>query len=91
MVDRLASGSYIAISHLTSDDQQVRDKVTGFILEATGGHWGRVRSRGEVSAFFDGLEIVPPGLVNVNDWRPDGREEEQSAEWFEFGGVARKP
>jgi hypothetical protein len=67
------------------------EKVTGFILAATGGNWGRVRSREEVAAFFDGLEIRPPGLVKAIDWRPDGREEAQSPEWFEFGGVARKP
>jgi hypothetical protein len=60
MMDRLAPGSYLAISHLVSDDPQVREKVTGFILQATGGHWGRARSRGEVTAFFNGLEIVPP-------------------------------
>jgi hypothetical protein len=92
MIDRLPSGSYVAISHLTSDDPQVRERVTRFALEATGGHWGRVRSREEVAGFFDGLEIVPPGLVKATEWHPDGREEEEgSAEWFEYGGVARKP
>ncbi|HWG61464.1 MAG TPA: SAM-dependent methyltransferase [Streptosporangiaceae bacterium] len=91
MTDRLAPGSCVAISHLTSDDPQVREKVTRFILESTGGHWGRVRSREEVAGFFDGLEVVPPGLVKVNEWRPDGREEPDSPDWFEYGGVARKP
>ena len=75
MVDRLAPGSYIAISHLTSDDPQVREKITQFILAGTGGNWGRVRSREEVATFFDGLEIVPPGLVKATEWHPDGREE----------------
>jgi S-adenosyl methyltransferase len=91
MTDRLAAGSYVAISHLTSDDPQVRERATRFILESTGGHWDRARSREEVAEFFDGLEIVPPGLVKAIEWHPDGREEEQSSEWFEFGGVARKP
>lgn len=91
MMDRLAPGSYLAISHLTADDPKTRQKMTEFTLAATGGHWGRVRSREEVGAFFEGLEIVPPGLVQSTDWHPDGREEDQSPEWFEFGGVARKP
>jgi SAM-dependent methyltransferase len=90
-VDRLAPGSYVAISHLTSDDPQVRERVTRFGLEAHGGHWGRVRSREEVAGFLEGLELVPPGLVKVSEWRPDGREEPDSPEWFEYGGVARKP
>jgi S-adenosyl methyltransferase len=42
-------------------------------------------------AFFEGLEPVEPGLVNINDWRPDGRREEQSRQWIVFGGAARKP
>ena len=91
IVDRLAPGSYVAISHLTSDDAQVRERVTKFGLEAHGGHWGRVRSREEVAGFFDGLELLPPGLVKVNEWHPDGREEPDSPDWFEYGGVARKP
>jgi S-adenosyl methyltransferase len=91
MTGHLAPGSYVAISHLTSDDPQTREKLTRFTLEATGGHWGRVRSREEVAGFFGGLEVVPPGLVKVNEWHPDGREEPDSPEWFEHGGVARVP
>lgn len=91
LIGRLAPGSYLAISHLTSDDPQVRERITAFGLEAFGGQWGRVRSREEVAEFFDGLELVPPGLVKVNEWHPDGREEPDSPDWFEFGGVARKP
>jgi hypothetical protein len=91
MIDRLAPGSYVAISHLTSDDPQVRERITRSGLEDTGGRWGRVRSREEVADFFDGLELIPPGLVKVNEWHPDGREEEDSPDWFEYGGVARIP
>jgi SAM-dependent methyltransferase len=91
MTDRLAPGSYVALSHLTSDNPQVREMMTRFILEAHGGHWGRVRSREEVASFFDGLELAPPGVVKVNEWHPDGREEPDSPDWFEYGGVARKP
>jgi SAM-dependent methyltransferase len=91
MIDRLAPGSYLAISHLTSDDPRVREMLTRSALEDTGGHWGRVRSREEVAEFFDGLEIVPPGLVKTTEWHPDGREEPDSPDWFEYGGVAGKP
>ena len=91
MTDRLSPGSHIAISHLTSDDPQVRERATRFILESTGGHWGRARSREEVAEFFEGLDVLPPGLVKAIEWHPDGSEEDQSSEWFEFGGVARKP
>jgi SAM-dependent methyltransferase len=91
LMDRLAPGSHLAISHLVSDDPIVREKLTSFMLGASGGNWGRVREEHEVRAFFDGLEIVPPGLVNVTEWHPDGREEEQTYGWIEYGGVGRKP
>lgn len=90
-MDRLPSGSYLAISHLVSDDPAVRSKITDFIVGATGGNWGRVRQEEDVRALFRGLELVDPGLVEVTTWRPDGGEEEQTFEWIEYGGVARKP
>ena len=65
--------------------------MTEFALGNTKGNFGRFRKKQEVRAFFDGLEVVHPGLVGVNDWHPDGREEEQSTLWIEFGGVARRP
>jgi hypothetical protein len=90
MMGCLAPGSYLAVSQIVSDDPAVRQQMTEFALGNTKGNFGRFRKKQEVRAFFDGLEVAEPGLVNVNDWHPDGREEEQSTLWIEFGGVARK-
>jgi SAM-dependent methyltransferase len=90
MMDRLAPGSYLAVSQIVSDDPAVRQRMTECALGNTRGNFGRFRKKQEVRAFFDDLEVAEPGLVNVNDWHPDGREEEQSTLWIEFGGVARK-
>jgi hypothetical protein len=91
MMDHLAPGSYLAVSQIVSDDPEVRQRMTEFALASTRGNFGRFRKKQEVREFFDGLEVIEPGLVNINDWHPDGREEEQSTQWIEFGGVARKP
>ena len=91
LMGRLAPGSYLAISHLVSDDPQTREKITAFMVQASGGNWGRVRRKEEVQEFFGGLEINEPGLVNVTDWHPDGTGEEQTFGWLEYGGLARKP
>jgi hypothetical protein len=90
MMNHLAPGSYLAVSQIVSDDPAVRQRMTEFALSNTKGNFGRFRKKQEVRAFFDGLEVAEPGFVNVNDWHPDGREEEQSTLWIEFGGVARK-
>ncbi len=91
MMDRLVPGSYLAISHAVSDDSELLQWGSEVARESYGGRFGRLRSRAAIRAFFGGLEMVEPGLVDVRDWRPDGREEEQSRQWFFFGGVARKP
>jgi hypothetical protein len=46
-----------------------------------------------VAELFEGLEILPPGLVEVSTWRPDNEvaPRQQTQEWIEFGGVARVP
>ncbi|WP_240777498.1 SAM-dependent methyltransferase [Nonomuraea basaltis] len=45
------------------------------------------RSRKEIEALFDGLELVAPGLVGVGEWRGAGAE---GTSWW-LAGVARKP
>ena len=41
---------------------------------------------------FSGLELVPPGVVLVSEWRPEGDEPRPTpAEVSCYGGVARKP
>jgi S-adenosyl methyltransferase len=91
MMSRLAPGSYLAISHVVSDDAELRQQVTGMAAEMSKGRFGRIRKKQEVRAFFEGLGVVEPGLVDLTVWRPDGREEEQSRQWLMFGGIARKP
>jgi hypothetical protein len=90
VLDRLVPGSYLAITHVVSDDAKVRQQMTEVSLANTRGNFGRIRSREEVRAFFGDLEPVEPGLVDIREWRPEGRDEEQADRWFVFGGVARK-
>jgi len=95
VVDRLPSGSFVAVSHLVSESATVRERLTAFMLDVTRGNWGRVRAPEEIEGFFAGAGLRPlaPGLVEVSAWRPDGTDGPvpESTEWFEFGGVARKP
>jgi SAM-dependent methyltransferase len=90
MMSRLVPGSYLAISHPSSDHLELRQSMTALASHTLKG-FGAIRSKQEITAFFDGLELVAPGLVDIATWRPDGREEEQSHQWIMFGGVGRKP
>jgi S-adenosyl methyltransferase len=83
-------GSYLVLSHPTSDVQQ--DQVTAMVarLNALVAEKVTTRDREQVARFFTGLEPVEPGLVNVTDWRPDADTptERPAALWV---CVARKP
>ncbi|MCD9873104.1 SAM-dependent methyltransferase [Streptomyces guryensis] len=53
----------------------------------------RLRTFAEAEEFFEGLELVAPGIVQVHKWRPDGREGEaiRDEDIAMYGAVARKP
>ena len=46
----------------------------------------------DVHGFLEGLDVLDPGLVEVSTWRPDSdlAPKQETEEWIEFGGVARK-
>ncbi|MFK4149181.1 SAM-dependent methyltransferase [Streptomyces sp. NPDC004065] len=87
--ERLAPGSIMLMCQLVSEDPEVRAFVTDFMDKVTQGHWGRVRQEKDVAAWFDGLEILEPGLVEVSTWRPDTEvaPRQLTHEWVEFGGL----
>lgn len=81
LVDRLLSvlpsGSALAISHVTADfDPEPWAKVTAIYEE--GGTPVKVRTRDEVARFFNGLELLDPGIAVGWRWRPDPVTEEWS-------------
>jgi hypothetical protein len=91
LVDAVPSGSYLVITHPASD-----------LLPETQGEASRrynqnvathqtLRSRAEVARFFDGLELLEPGLVQWHQWRPEAGD--AAPDDFKSGhcGVARKP
>lgn len=49
-----------------------------------------LRTRDEVTRLFEGLDLVPPGVVYVHDWRPDPGDAPPEGGVSAYGGVARK-
>jgi hypothetical protein len=73
-VDAMPSGSYLALSHPPSD---ILPEGVAQVQQRLNAHLGpgasmTARSRDEVVRFFDGMDLVPPGLVQVHQWRPYG-------------------
>ncbi|MEW1718046.1 SAM-dependent methyltransferase [Streptomyces sp. NPDC093109] len=87
LVDALPSGSYLLLSHTTFDEHpQYRDVVTTAYKE--GEIPLRMRDRAEVELFFEGLDLVGPGLVTATHWYQDGPAPEVELSGF-YVGVAR--
>ena len=90
LMDSAPSGSYLAIHHLASD----LDPALGGALK----RWNAaaavpivLRSSAEIAALVTGLDLVAPGLVPVDDWRPDESDSPTAAPVPVYGLVARKP
>ncbi|MFF8726953.1 SAM-dependent methyltransferase [Streptomyces sp. NPDC015171] len=86
--DALPPGSFLVLSHATGDfadrsaAQAVYSKATASLT---------LRTRAEVERFFEGFELVGPGLAQVPFWHPDTAPPAGSEEIGFYGGVARKP
>ncbi|MEV1176840.1 SAM-dependent methyltransferase [Nonomuraea sp. NPDC049784] len=92
--DHLPTDSFMALSHGTTD---------GFAKQLPRGHVGAVakeyqqaneqtamRPQAAIARFFDGFDLLPPGLVRLPDWRPDDIGEGLNVEQIgAYGGVAR--
>jgi hypothetical protein len=92
LLGALPSGSYLAATHTTAEhDPQGWAGVERAYSSASIA--GQLRESGEFARLaFSGLELVPPGVVLVSDWRPDEDGPRPSpAEVSCYGGVARKP
>jgi hypothetical protein len=69
LLDGLSAGSYLAINDSINTSEALEEALRQY--EASGAVPYRTRSLEQFAGFFDGLELVEPGVVLVADWRPD--------------------
>jgi O-methyltransferase involved in polyketide biosynthesis len=70
LTDAAAPGSYLALSHATSDNLPPATARQASDLYAAAGSPYVPRSGNDIAGLLSGLEILPPGLVNGSAWRP---------------------
>ncbi|MFD9282708.1 SAM-dependent methyltransferase [Streptomyces mirabilis] len=87
----LPSGSHLVLSH-TITSPAMPD------VDAAVSYWNQhgtpcitQRTPEAVARFFDGLDLLEPGVVSCSRWRPQPTDGDESAEVAMFGGVGRKP
>jgi hypothetical protein len=92
LLSALPRGSYLVASHITTDHDP--DRVSASERTSRGaGVSAQFRDSDDFARLaFSGLELVPPGVVPVPEWRPDSDGPRPlAAEVSVYGGVARKP
>ncbi|MBQ0851602.1 SAM-dependent methyltransferase [Streptomyces sp. BH-SS-21] len=83
----LPSGSYFVHYDSTDTDAELKRAQEGY--DDTGAVPYVLRSPRQVAAFYEGLELLEPGIVSCPLWRPEPGTDPQPTDVY--GGVARKP
>ncbi len=88
LLGQLCSGSYLGLWDATDTSDSIR---AGVAVQAELGSPYHLRTVAEITAWFDGLQLVEPGVVSITEWRPDPAEVDPRAPINSFGGLGRRP
>lgn len=90
LLEALPGGSYLVVNHLTADIYPELTEFAAALNERNIEAPIVLRDHAQITRFFDGLEIVEPGVVQISKWRPRSDDEAEAAAAL-WGAVARKP
>jgi SAM-dependent methyltransferase len=91
--DALAPGSYLVLAHLTNESKPAVAQATETVYNRSVSTDIHMRSRADILRFFDGFDLVEPGLVYIPQWRPDSPADMPAdpGKFWCLVGVGRKP
>lgn len=90
LLDALPSGSFLALNDGSTADPTYVASIEAHNARGTATPY-TPRDPEEIAAFFDGLELLAPGVVSCSRWRPEDTSDRLPAEVAVHGGVGRKP
>ncbi len=90
LVAAVPPGSYLTISHPTTEVDAAPMIQAVEYWNQQGSALMTLRTREEILTFFDGMDLVEPGVVTCSRWRLDPMEVGEIIDVTHFGGVARK-
>ncbi|MGH3872717.1 MAG: SAM-dependent methyltransferase [Pseudonocardiaceae bacterium] len=91
LLDALPSGSYLVMSHPTPEVHAEAIEASMQLYNSSGAAPLRTRTRAQLTSFFDGLELLEPGVISCSLWRPSTPDIGTPIEVTQYCGVARKP
>ncbi len=88
LIDAVPSGSYLTISDGTNTNEAAVESIRQYNETAPLPY--HMRSPEQIAAYFEGMDLVEPGVVLISEWRPNP-ETDPRGDANNYGGVARKP
>lgn len=89
VMDAVCPGSYLLLRDNTDSGEAVREAAGRYAKSGVDPY--HLRSPDQLAEFFTGLELVEPGLVPVEQWRPEPIELGAAEHTGDHGGLGRKP
>ena len=91
LVAALPAGSWLAIYHPASDVDTHRVGEAVRRVNAQSASPTTLRTHQQIASFFDGLDLLEPGLVQVHRWQPGSIALGSDDQIAAYAGLARKP
>lgn len=91
LADAVPPGSWLAVFHPASDIIPDQIGEAARRVNARSANTTKLRTRPQIARFFDGLEMLDPGLVQVQRWRPGSAAPDDGEQIPGYAGLARKP
>jgi hypothetical protein len=92
VIDAIAPGSYLILSHGSPDFASPEQATQGARLYDEHASAPLVlRTRAQIERYLTGLELVEPGLVQLPRWRPEGTVTKKQARISAYAAVGHKP
>jgi hypothetical protein len=68
-LDALPAGSYLALCDGTTASPALNEAIAAYNQNSASSY--HLRTPEQIAAYFDGLTVLPPGIVSISQWRPD--------------------
>ncbi|HEU4349166.1 MAG TPA: SAM-dependent methyltransferase [Actinoplanes sp.] len=85
------SGSYLAVAHPTTEIKPEESAAAAKQWNETAKPPITLRSKAQLMRYFEGLELLEPGVVTCTKWRPEASDPTAGTDVYQFCGLARKP
>lgn len=91
LIDAVPSSSYLVLAHPTNEIHPEASEEAVRFWNENAEPPITLRTAPELQSFFDGLELLEPGVVSCPRWRPDPADIGNAIDVYQFGAVGRKP